>query len=115
MLPISRTISSISRVFSGAEFQSLHYSEGIVHRVTRFGDTVFVTLLSPSDELVGNWLLGIGPTFTFPTTSNSTKWQIGATGVLGYLGENSSSGCFPQEWWSTAGPGSNTISQLNLQ
>jgi hypothetical protein len=54
---------------------------GNLHRVTGFGDTVFVTLLSPSDNLVGNWLLGAGPTFIFPTATNTrlgqNKWQIG--------------------------------------
>ena len=92
---------------------------GNFHRATGFGDTVFVTLLSPSDELVGNWLLGVGPTFIFPTATNSrlgqNKWQMGPAGVLGYLGEKYIVGLFPQQWWSMGGPGSNTISQLNLQ
>ena len=54
---------------------------GNLHRVTGFGDTIFVTMLSPSDKLVGNWLLAAGPTFIFPTASNSrlgqNKWQLG--------------------------------------
>jgi hypothetical protein len=92
---------------------------GNFHRVTGFGDTIFVSLLSPSDELVGNWLLGVGRTFIFPTTTNSRlgqdKWQMGPAGVLGYLGEKYIVGLFPQQWWSMGGPGSNTISHLNLQ
>jgi hypothetical protein len=92
---------------------------GNFHRVTGFGDTVFVTLLSPSDELVGNWLLGAGPTFIFPTATNwrlgQNKWQMGPAGVLGYLGQKYIVGLFPQQWWSMGGPGSNTTSQLNLQ
>jgi hypothetical protein len=40
---------------------------------------------------------------------------MGPAGVLGYLGEKYIVGLFPQQWWSMAGPGSNTISQLNLQ
>jgi hypothetical protein len=64
-------------------------------------------------------LVGAGPTFIFPTASNSrlgqNKWQIGSTGLLGYLGEKWIAGVFPQQWWSVGGPGSNTISQMNLQ
>ena len=30
---------------------------GNLHRVTGFGDTVLVSMLSPTDLLVGNWLL----------------------------------------------------------
>jgi hypothetical protein len=92
---------------------------GNLHRVTGFGDTIFVTMLSPSDKLVGNWLLAAGPTFIFPTASNSrlgqNKSQLGPGGVVGYLGEKFLAGIFPQQWWSVGGPGSNTVSQLNLQ
>jgi hypothetical protein len=92
---------------------------GHLHRVTGFGDTIFVTMLSPSDRLVGNWLLAAGPTFIFPTASNSrlgqNKWQLGPGGVVGYLGEKYLLGIFPQQWWSVGGPGNNTTSQLNLQ
>ena len=92
---------------------------GNLHRVTGFGDTVLVELFSPSSRLVGPWLLGAGPTFIFPTASNSrlgqNKWQIGPTGLLGYLGEKWIAGVFPQQWWSVGGSGSNTISQMNLQ
>jgi hypothetical protein len=60
---------------------------GNLHRVTGFGDTIFVTMLSPSDRLVGNWLLAAGPTFIFPTASNSrlgqNKWQFGPARVVG--------------------------------
>ena len=92
---------------------------GNFHRVTGFGDTAFVSLLSPSDNLTGNWLLGAGPTFIFPTASNTrlgqNKWQMGPAGVIGYLGQKFIVGLFPQQWWSMGGPGSNTTSQLNLQ
>jgi hypothetical protein len=89
------------------------------HRVTGFGDIVFVTMLSPTEHLVGRWLLAAGPTFIFPTATNSrlgqNKWQIGPAGVIGYLGEKFIAGVFPQQWWSVGGPGSNTTSQLNMQ
>ena len=65
--------------------ESLH-----LHRVTGFGDTILASLLSPSPKLAGPWLLGAGPSFIFPTASNSrlgqNKWQLGPAGVFGYLG-----------------------------
>jgi hypothetical protein len=102
-------------------FNSTPYvnKSGNLHRVTGFGDTVLVELLSPSSRIAGPWLVGAGPTFIFPTASNSrlgqNKWQIGPTGLLGYLGEKWIAGVFPQQWWSVGGPGSNTTSQMNLQ
>jgi hypothetical protein len=102
-------------------FNSVPYvnKSGNLHRVTGFGDTALVELLSPGPRLAGPWLVGAGPTFIFPTASNSrlgqNKWQIGPTGLLGYLGEKWIAGVFPQQWWSVGGPGLNTISQMNLQ
>jgi hypothetical protein len=122
VLPISLTKDW--NLISRPVFQVLNSNPYInqsenLHRVTGFGDTVFVTLLSPSDDLVGNWLLGVGPTFIFPTASNTrlgqNKWQMGPAGVVGYLGKNFIAGLFPQQWWSIGGAGSNTTSQLNLQ
>jgi len=40
------------------------------HRVTGLGDTILASLVSPSPRLAGPWLLGLGPTFIFPTASN---------------------------------------------
>ena len=63
---------------------------GNLHRVTGFGDTILATLISPSPKLAGPWLLGAGPSFIFPTASNSrlgqNKWQLGPAGVFGYHG-----------------------------
>lgn len=65
--------------------------KGNFHRVTGFGDTIFLTMLSPTDRLVGNWLLAAGPTVVLPTASNqrlgADKWQLGPAGVFGHLGE----------------------------
>jgi hypothetical protein len=83
-------------------------TSGRIHRVTGFGDTIFLTMLSPTDHLVGNWLFAVGPTFIFPTATNSrlgqNKWQMGPAGVFGYLGEKFIAGVFPQQWWSTGDP-----------
>ena len=92
---------------------------GNLHRVTGFGDTILATLLSPSPKLAGPWLFGAGPSFIFPTASNSrlgqNKWQIGPAGVFGYVGDKWLAGVFPQQWFSYGGPGPQTISQMNMQ
>ena len=79
-----------------------------------------VEIVSPSTSLVGpNWLLGLGPTVIAPTASNAKvgqgKWQVGPTGVLGYLGDKFALGLFPQQWWSVGGYAAHNVSQLNLQ
>jgi hypothetical protein len=92
---------------------------GHLHRVTGFGDTILATMLSPSPRLAGPWLLAIGPSFIFPTATNSrlgqNKWQLGPAGVFGYLGGKWLAGVFPQQWFSVGGNGSNTVSQMNIQ
>jgi hypothetical protein len=92
---------------------------GHLHRVTGFGDTILATLVSPSPKLAGPWLLGAGPTFIFPSATNSrlgqNKWQIGPGGVFGYLGGKWLAGVFPQQWFSVGGNGSQTVSQMNVQ
>ena len=73
VLPVSLTDdwNLISRpvipVFSSNPYIT---NSGNFHRVTGFGDTVFVTMLSPTERLVGRWLFAAGPTFIFPTASN---------------------------------------------
>jgi hypothetical protein len=92
---------------------------GNLHRVTGFGDTILATLFSPSAKLAGPWLLGVGPSFIFPTASNSrlgqNKWQLGPAGVVGYLGDKWLAVVFPQQWLSVGGPGPQTVSQMNIQ
>ena len=92
---------------------------GNLHRVTGFGDTILATMLSPSPKLVGPWLLALGPSFIFPSATNSrlgqNKWQLGPAGVIGYLGDKWLAGVFPQQWFSVGGNGSQTVSQLNVQ
>lgn len=106
----------VFQVFNSAPY----VNEGLhLHRVTGFGDTILATMLSPSPRLAGPWLLGAGPSFIFPTASNSrlgqNKWQLGSAGVFGYLGDKWLAGVFPQQWFSVGGPGSQTVSQMNLQ
>src|SRR5213594_18745 len=62
-------------------------SPGEFARDAGLGDLALLELLSPAHS--GNWVLGAGPTFIFPTaTSHFTgqgKWQAGPSVVVGYL------------------------------
>jgi hypothetical protein len=89
-------------------------------RTTTFGDIVALELLSPSAKLVGGWLLGVGPTFIFPTAGSrwtgQGKWQVGPSAVAGYLSEKWIAGLFVQQWFSFAGSSCRSgVSQMNLQ
>ena len=82
------------------------------------GDLALLELLSPAHS--GNWVLGAGPTFIFPTaTSHFTgqgKWQLGPSVVVGYLTKQFFLGVFPQQWWSIGGEhGRPDTNQMNLQ
>jgi hypothetical protein len=85
-----------------------------------FGDTIFMEMLAPTPKLMGNWLLGIGPTLIFPTASSDYtgqgKWQVGPAVVLGYLSKKWIVGAFVQNWTSFEGSGNRAdTNQMNLQ
>jgi hypothetical protein len=91
---------------------------GQFERATGLGDLALLELLSPAHS--GNWVLGAGPTFIFPTaTSHFTgqgKWQLGPSVVVGYLTKQFFLGVFPQQWWSIGGEhGRPDTNQMNLQ
>ena len=81
-------------------------------RVTAFGDTTLALAVSPGHRLVGNWLLAAGPTFIFPTATDSRigqdKWQVGPAAAVGYVGKNFVTYVFPQQWFSVGGDGRRT-------
>ena len=85
---------------------------GQSNRVTGFGDTAVALALSPGHRLVGNWLLAAGPTFIFPTATDSRigqdKWQVGPAAAIGYVGKNFVTYVFPQQWFSVGGDGRRT-------
>ena len=85
-------------------------------RVTGFGDTAVALALSPGHRLVGNWLLAAGPTFIFPTATDSrigqNKWQVGPAAAVGYMGKNFVTYVFPQQWFSVGGNGPKTRQML---
>jgi hypothetical protein len=77
-------------------------------------------MLGPSQKLTGNWLLGIGPTFIFPTAvsdhTGQGKWQVGPAAVIGYLSQKWILGVFVQNWTSFAGDSDRPdVNQMNLQ
>ena len=91
-----------------------------IKRSTAFGDTILMEMLSPSPKFAGNWLLGIGPTFIFPTASDvhngQGKWQVGPAVVTGYLSQKWILGAFLQDWISFAGQSNrDSVHQMNLQ
>jgi hypothetical protein len=96
----------VLQLFNSTPFQD---QTGQAQRVTAFGDTALAFALSPGPKLVGNWLLAAGPTFIFPTATNSVigqdKWQIGPAAAVGYQGKNFITYVFPQQWFSVGGNG----------
>lgn len=91
-----------------------------IERTTGFGDIIFLQMLSPSPKLVGNWLLGLGPTFILPTASTDWtgqgKWQVGPGAFVGYLSKKWMLGAFSQNWTSFGGSGNRpNTNQMNLQ
>ncbi len=91
-----------------------------IGRSTAFGDITLMQLVAPSPELAGNWLLGAGPTWMFPSgASNFTgsgKYQVGPAAIVGYLSDKWIAGALFQNWWSFAGEDSRqSTNSMNLQ
>jgi len=90
-------------------------------RSETFGDSVLMELVSPSPKLAGQWLLGLGPTFIFPTANSEWtgqgKYQAGPAGLAGYLAEKWILGALVQQWYSFSGAGGSraSTSQMNFQ
>ena len=78
-----------------------------IDRSTAFGDITLLQLVSPSPKLVGNWLLGFGPTWIFPTANSDftgqDKYQVGPAALVGYLADKWIVGGLYQSWWSFSG------------
>jgi outer membrane putative beta-barrel porin/alpha-amylase len=96
-------------LFTTTPFQD---QAGRSDRVTGLGDTALAFALSPGHRLVGNWLLAAGPTFIFPTATDSrigqNTWQVGPAAAIGYTGKNFVTYVFPQQWFSVGGNGRRT-------
>ena len=121
VMPVSLThdVNLITRPVVQA-YNSAPYTDslGNEQRTTNFGDWTQLEILSPAHS--GHWLLGLGPTFIFPTAGSvytgQGKWQVGPALVLAYMTPKFIAGVFPQQWWSYAGdPTRPNTNQMNLQ
>lgn len=90
-----------------------------VEQTTGFGDIILLQALSPSPKIAGNWLLGLGPSWIFPSaTSDFTgqgKWQVGPGAIGGYLSDKWILGALVQNWLSFGGSGPKHTNSMNLQ
>jgi len=84
-----------------------------------FADTQLPMLVSPP---AGNWLLGLGPAWLLPTSTNTAfgrqQWGVGPTAVVGYKTKDWIAGAFPQYYFGFADRSDHThlrdASYLNL-
>jgi len=69
-------------------------------------DIQFPMLVSPP---TGNWLLGLGPAWLLPTSTNDAfgrqQWGVGPTAVVGYKTNEWIAGAFPQYYFGFADRG----------
>jgi hypothetical protein len=73
---------------------------------TGIGDITLPLVVTPP---TGDWLLGLGPNFLFPTSSQDPfgrqQWGIGPTGILGYKTQDWIVGVFPQYYFGIGSRG----------
>lgn len=90
-----------------------------IDRTTAFGDIVLLQLLSPRRDLTGKWLVGVGPTWLFPSGvsrwTTTGKWQVGPAAVFGYLSDKWILAVLFQNWTSFGGSGPRAVNSMNLQ
>jgi len=88
-------------------------------RATGLGDIVLLQLLAPRREWLGNWLLGVGVTWVFPSGTSqwtsSGKWQVGPAAVFGYLSEKWILAALVQDWESFGGSGPLEVKSTSVQ
>ena len=74
-------------------------------RTTSFGDIVLAQVLSPAH--IEPWILGVGPTWIFPSAGSDVigqgKWQVGPAVGGGYITQQFMIAGLVQQWWSFAG------------
>jgi len=114
------TVFNSTPYASVAQDPVTHQPQTEIHRTTALGDLIWMVNLSPAPSIAGNWLIGFGPTFVFPTAASDFtgqgKWQVGPALIAGYLSKKSILGVFVQNWTSFAGEGSRPdTNQMNLQ
>jgi hypothetical protein len=90
--------------------------DGSVSRAAGFGDLEIPVVLMPD---LGPWLAAAGPTFVLPTATRdalgNAKWQAGPAAVLGRRSPDWLVALFAQQFWSYAGSGDRSVSELKVQ
>jgi len=70
------------------------------------GDITLPLLVNPP---AGHWLLGLGPNFLFPSSSQKAfgrqQWAMGPTGIVGYKTKDWVAGVFPQYYFGIGSRG----------
>jgi hypothetical protein len=73
---------------------------------TGIGDITLPLLVAPP---TGDWLLGLGPNFLFPSSSQDAfgrqQWGIGPAGIVGYKTQDWVGGVFPQYYFGIGSRG----------
>ena len=68
------------------------------------GDSTVVTMVSPP---AGSWILGLGPTWLFPTATHDAlgrqQWGVGPAAAVGYATKEWTAFVFPQQYWGIGG------------
>jgi hypothetical protein len=108
VLPVSLTkdINLITRPVMTL-YQSVPHptATGSIERTTTFGDMILATVLSPAHT--EPWIIGVGPTWVFPTAGSDFtgqgKWQVGPAVGGGYITDKFMIAALVQQWWSFAG------------
>ena len=86
------------------------------------GDIQLPFLVNLPEKIAGNFILGAGPVFLFPTATSrelgSNQFAMGPAVVLGYHGKKNTFGIFPNYFWKIAKAGQKSnqanISELTL-
>jgi hypothetical protein len=90
---------------------------------TGLGDMLLPLPVTPAPSQTGHWILGLGPTFLFPTATlkdlGSGQLGIGPAAILGYKTKNWTGVLFPQYFFGVADAGSRgvddkTLSQMTM-
>jgi hypothetical protein len=73
------------------------------------GDIQLPLLLSVPERIAGNFILGAGPVWLFPSATNDDlgqdQWALGPAVVLGYKNKFLTAGIFPNYFWKIASSG----------
>jgi hypothetical protein len=78
-------------------------------RETGLSDLLVPLPLAFPNNMVGKWLLAIGPSFSIPTATDDAfgrdQWAAGGSGVFGYIADNWMAGIYPQTYFRIADQG----------